>query len=112
MVDAMLVTVHGFWSSPAAWDQLCAVWQSDDELTGMRIHGFGYSSPKKPRLPASRTRVPDLDDIAQTLATEFVTVLAQAPSIAFVTHSQGGLVLQRFLAWMASEGRARELARI
>jgi hypothetical protein len=42
MVDAMLVTVHGFWSSPAAWDRLRAVWQSDDELTSMRIHGFGY----------------------------------------------------------------------
>ena len=29
-----------------------------------------------------------------------------------MTHSQGGLILQRFLAWMISEGRARELARI
>ena len=29
-----------------------------------------------------------------------------------VTHSQGGLILQRFLAWMLTEGRGRELARI
>ena len=53
MVEATLVTVHGFWSSPATWDRLAAVWQADDELNGLRIHGFGYPSPKKPRLPLS-----------------------------------------------------------
>ena len=80
--------------------------------SGLRIHSFGYPSPKKPRLPFSVTRVPDYDDIAQTLATEYATVLADASDIAVVTHSQGGLILQRFLAWMVSEGRARELCRI
>ncbi|HEY6789158.1 MAG TPA: hypothetical protein VI365_17785, partial [Trebonia sp.] len=100
------------WSSPSTWDRLRAVWQADEELKGLRIHGFGYASPKKPRLPLSRTRIPDFDDIAQMLATEYTTVLGKVPVIAFVTHSQGGLILQRFLAWMVSEGRARELDRI
>ena len=108
MVDATLVTVHGFWSSPATWDRLRAVWQADDALDGLDVYGFGYPSPKKPRLPLSWTRIPDLDDIAQMLAAEYTTVLGKAASVAFVTHSQGGLVLQRFLAWMISEGRARE----
>ncbi len=112
MVEAALVTVHGFWSSPATWDRLCAVWRADNELEGLQVHGFGYPSPKKRRLPFSWTRVPDFADIAQMLATEYTTVLGRASSIAFVTHSQGGLILQRFLAWMISEGRARELARI
>jgi hypothetical protein len=112
MLEATLVTVHGFWSNPATWDRLCTVWQADDELKDLRVHGFAYPSPKKPLLPLSGTRVPDFDDVAQTLATEYVTVLANASNIAFVTHSQGGLVLQRFLAWMVNEGRARELARI
>jgi hypothetical protein len=87
-------------------------WRADEELRGMQIHPFGYPSPKKPRLPLSVTRVPDYDDIAQTLATEYATVLADRADIAVVTHSQGGLILQRFLAWMVSEGRARELSRI
>jgi len=112
MVNATLVTVHGFWSNPATWDRLCTAWRADDELEGLQVHGFGYASPKKPRLPFSWTRVPDLADIAQMLAAEYAAVLGRASSIAFVTHSQGGLVLQRFLAWMVSEGRARELARI
>ena len=112
MVEATLVTVHGFWSTPATWNRLGAVWQADGELEGLRIHGFGYPSPKKRRLPLSWTRIPDFDDLAQMLAAEYATKLGTASSIAFVTHSQGGLILQRFLAWMISEGRARELARI
>ena len=112
MVDATLVTVHGFWSDPTTWDRLSAVWRADDELAGLKIHGFGYPSPRKPSLPFSGTRVPDFGDIAQMLAAEYATVLARASSVTFVTHSQGGLILQRFLAWMVSEGRACELARI
>ncbi|MDQ2874511.1 MAG: hypothetical protein M3Y33_06775 [Actinomycetota bacterium] len=112
MIEATLVTVHGFWSSPATWDRLTAVWQADNELQGLRIHGFGYPSPKKPSFPLSWTRIPDIDDLAQMLAAEYTTRVGTAQSVAFVTHSQGGLVLQRFLAWMTSEGRARELARI
>jgi hypothetical protein len=112
VIDATLVTIHGFWSSPATWEPLNEVWRADEELRGMRTHPFGYPSPKKPRLPFSVTRVPDYDDIAQTLATEYATVLADVSDIAIVTHSQGGLVIQRFLAWMVSEGRARELSRI
>jgi len=43
-------------------------------------------------------RVPDYHDLAQTLATEYRVGLAEASNVAIVTHSQGGLILQRFLA--------------
>jgi len=112
VIDATLVTIHGFWSSPGTWERLNEVWRVDEELRGLRIHPFSYPSPKKPRLPFSVTRVPDYDDVAQMLSTEYATVLAGASAIAVVTHSQGGLILQRFLAWMVREGRARELSRI
>jgi hypothetical protein len=112
MVDATLVTIHGFWSSPATWKRLDAIWHADEQLRGLEIHPFGYSSPRKPRLPLSTTRVPDYDDIAQTLATEYTVGLAQATDVAIVTHSQGGLILQRFLTWMLHQGRGRELVRI
>jgi triacylglycerol esterase/lipase EstA (alpha/beta hydrolase family) len=107
-----LVTIHGYWSSPTTWERLNDRWRADAELDGLRIHPFGYESPKMPKLPFSPTRVPDYDDIAQTLAVELITVLADASEIAIVTHSQGGLILQRFLAWMVQQGRARELSRI
>ena len=112
MVDATLVTIHGFWSSPATWDRLDAIWNADEQLRGLRIHRFRYPSPKKPLLPLSTKRVPAYDDLAQTLATEYRVGLAEASNVAIVTHSQGGLILQRFLAWMLDQGRGRELARI
>lgn len=112
MTEATLVTVHGFWSSPATWDRLTAVWAEDERLRGLRIHPFGYRSPKKPRMPFSVNRIPDYNDIAQTFATEYTVKLADAGAIAIVTHSQGGLILQRFLAWMVQQGRGRELSRI
>lgn len=112
MINATLVTIHGFWSSPATWERLNAAWQTDEDLRGLQIHQFGYASPKKPPMPFSATRIPDYDDIAQLLATEYAAVLAGASEIAIVTHSQGGLILQRFLLWMLNEGRGRDLARI
>jgi pimeloyl-ACP methyl ester carboxylesterase len=112
MLNATLVTIHGFWSSPATWERLNAVWYADEQLRGLRIHPFGYPSPKRPQLPFSTTRVPDYDDVAQTFATEYTVQLAQAAELAIVTHSQGGLILQRFLAWMLHQGRGRELTRI
>jgi pimeloyl-ACP methyl ester carboxylesterase len=112
VVNATLVTIHGFWSSPATWQRLIAIWDADEQLHGLQIAPFGYPSPKKPLLPFSTTRVPDYDDIAQTLATEYTVRPAEAHDIAIVTHSQGGLILQRFLTWMLNQGRGRELARI
>ena len=71
MLNATLLTIHGFWSSPATWERLSAAWHADEQLSGLQIHPFGYPSPKRPHLPFSTTRVPDYDDVAQTLATEY-----------------------------------------
>ena len=109
MTNVTLVTIHGFWSSSATWERLDAIWSADERL---QIYPFGYPSPKKPRLPWSATRVPDYDDAAQTLATEYTVRLAGVPDVAIVTHSQGGLILQRFLSWMLHQGHGRDLARI
>jgi len=73
---------------------------------------FGYPAPKKPKLPFYATRIPDYNDVSQTLATEFTIALAHELNIAIFAHSQGGLILQRFRTWMLNEGRAQELTRI
>jgi pimeloyl-ACP methyl ester carboxylesterase len=57
-MDADLVLMHGFWSSPATWDRLTARLRADADLAGLRIRAFGYESPKL-RWPGSPTRVPD-----------------------------------------------------
>jgi hypothetical protein len=112
MIDATLVTIHGIGSSPVTWERLNAIWSADEELRGLRMDPFGYPSPRKPRLPFSARRIPDYDDIAQTLANRYMVHYRDAANIAIVTHSQGGLILQRFLAFMLDEEHGRELARI
>jgi pimeloyl-ACP methyl ester carboxylesterase len=57
-VDADLVLIHGFWSSPATWDRLIYRMRDDPDLVGLRIHAFGYESPKL-RWPGSPVRIPD-----------------------------------------------------
>lgn len=109
-MDADLLLVHGFWSSPATWDGVSSRLRDDPELDGLRIHAFEYESPKL-RWPLSPARIPDYNDIAQSIPAYLATHAPGATPIAVVTHSQGGLILQRFLAWMLTEGRGRELAR-
>jgi hypothetical protein len=112
VVDADLLLIHGFWSSPATWDKLTARLTTDPDLAGLRVHAFGYESPKLPRWSMSQTRIPDYNDIAQSLPAYIAAHTPGDAPLVVVTHSQGGLILQRFLVWMLAEGRARELARI
>jgi hypothetical protein len=80
--------------------------------TRVRVHRFGYPSPKAPLLFRLKLRrIPDYDDLARSLGPWLRAVVPDG-DIAVVTHSQGGLILQRYLAWMLGEGRGRQLARI
>lgn len=45
-MDADLVLMCGFWSSPARWDRRISRLRDDADLAGLRIHAFGYESPK------------------------------------------------------------------
>jgi len=45
-MDVDLMLIHGFWSSPATWERLAARLREDTDLAGLRIHAFGYESPK------------------------------------------------------------------
>ncbi|HZO69177.1 MAG TPA: hypothetical protein VFB74_29660 [Kribbellaceae bacterium] len=109
MIDANLVLIHGFWSSPATWDRLNRRLREDSELDGIALRPFGYESPKLSWRPWAR--IPNFDDIAQSLNAH-LSEFADQDRTAIVTHSQGGLILQRYLAWMLAEGRGRELAPI
>ena len=40
MMDADLVLIHGFWSSPKTWDKLTQRFETDNELRGLRVHRF------------------------------------------------------------------------
>ncbi|MFF0433741.1 tetratricopeptide repeat protein [Streptomyces sp. NPDC004327] len=106
-----LVLVHGLFSSARVWQAFTALIEDDPELAGwVSVHPFAYDSPLV-RLRPDR-RVAETDDIADQLGTFLETELAGAERIVLVTHSQGGLVVQRFLARKLWNGEGRELARI
>ncbi|MGV9354779.1 alpha/beta fold hydrolase [Streptomyces misionensis] len=106
-----LVLVHGLFSSAKVWRAFETLIADDSELAGLvSVHPFEYDSPLG-RLRPDR-RVAETDDIADQLGTFLETELADAERIVLVTHSQGGLVVQRFLARKLWNGEGAELTRI
>jgi pimeloyl-ACP methyl ester carboxylesterase len=106
-----VVFVHGLFSSAGVWAVLEALIAADPELTDfVRINRFEYDSPLA-RLRVDR-RIAEMDDIADRLRTYLSAELGNAETVVLVTHSQGGLVVQRFLARMLQRGQGRDLARI
>ncbi|GAA3279248.1 alpha/beta fold hydrolase [Streptomyces lavendulae] len=106
-----LVLVHGLFSSAKVWKAFQALITSDPDLCDwVSVHPFQYDSPLV-RLRPDR-RVAETDDVADQLGTFLETELADAERIVLVTHSQGGLVVQRFLARKLWTGEGRDLARI
>lgn len=106
-----LVLVHGLFSSAKVWKAFQALIASDPDLCDwVSVHPFQYDSPFV-RLRPDR-RVAETDDVADQLGTFLETELADAERIVLVTHSQGGLVVQRFLARKLWTGEGRDLARI
>ncbi|MER5932957.1 alpha/beta fold hydrolase [Streptomyces sp. NPDC002054] len=106
-----LVLVHGLFSSAKVWKAFHALITTDPELSDwVTVHRFEYDSPLV-RLRPDR-RVAETDDVADQLGTFLETRLAEAERIVLVTHSQGGLVVQRLLARKLWNGEGAELARI
>lgn len=106
-----VVFVHGFHSSGATWDTFESLLTEDPDLAGLVVtKRFQYDSPLV-RIRPDR-RIPKFDDVADQLGTFLSHELQDAESIVLVSHSQGGLVVQRFLARRSRDGRAKELTRI
>lgn len=111
MAQTAAVFVHGVFSAGGAWTPMIELLRSDPEATAnLEMLLFEYPSP--PLSLRLTRRIPDLATLAESLATFYETRCAEYERVVFITHSQGGLVLQRFLAMMLADGRGEELARI
>ncbi|SRR6266498_958099 len=105
-----VVLVHGLFSSASTWrhfDQLIA---TDPALEGLEVLHFEYSSPKIRWSPLKR--IPDYNVIADNFRTYLEVETSSYPGLILVSHSQGGLVIQRYLARMLGDGRGHDLERI
>ncbi|KAJ5471785.1 hypothetical protein N7530_009142 [Penicillium desertorum] len=108
-----LVFVHGFNSSPSVWDQFVSLLNKDPEfrIPPRCCLRFQYATAMfKPWSPL--TRLPTLGTVAGSLRVFLETEAANFDHLLLICHSQGGLVVQRFLAQMVQSGRGIELDRI
>jgi hypothetical protein len=105
-----IVFVHGLFSSANVWRHFDQLIRSDPDLSHLTILNFEYSSPKFNMSPLRR--IPDYNVLADNLQTYLEVEAADQTDIVLVSHSQGGLIVQRFLSRMISKGRGDELARI
>ncbi|MEU0006543.1 alpha/beta fold hydrolase [Streptomyces sp. NPDC006314] len=110
MVDAAVVFVHGLFSSQDTWHPIRRLLEVDPELSGLPVLYFGYESPKFVLNPLRR--IPSYDTLADSLQTFLEVDAKKYDKLVIVSHSQGGLIVQRFLARMVTGGRGAELQRI
>jgi|GEM_PF-6418000 len=105
------VFVHGLFSSKRVWQRFEELFTADGEVSDSvdRLY-FEYDSPLV-NLNIAR-RIPDFGTVADSLATFLDVEGAEYARLALVTHSQGGLIVQRYLAKMLADGRGADLARI
>jgi pimeloyl-ACP methyl ester carboxylesterase len=108
MERAAIVFVHGLFSSSATWESMSKLLLEDPSITErFDLRYFDYSS-KAINLRPTR-RIPNIDTVAEALQTYVATELADYGQVMFVTHSQGGLIVQRYIARMLNEGRGAEI---
>ncbi|HEX2162746.1 MAG TPA: alpha/beta fold hydrolase [Thermoanaerobaculia bacterium] len=108
----LAVFVHGFGSSADCWSRLRELFRSDPTVSaGFDLACFEYPT-RWFNLRFTR-RIPTLKEIAGGLAS-FLETAALAPyrEMVLVGHSQGGLVIQRYLVDKLSRGRSEDLHRL
>jgi pimeloyl-ACP methyl ester carboxylesterase len=105
-----VVFVHGLFSSARTWSALGALMREDGALGDFDRFEFEYWSPFFKFNPLRR--IPNYTAIADTLLTFLETRTSDYRKIVLVTHSQGGLIVQRYLARRLASGHGEELGRI
>ncbi|MFC7261491.1 alpha/beta fold hydrolase [Streptomyces lutosisoli] len=106
-----VVFIHGLFSSEKTWDPLARLLESDEGLTTVTVRRFGYASPKLRRFRPDR-RTADYNDLAERLKAFLHYEAVGHDRLVLVAHSQGGLIVQRYLARMINSGQVQQLTKI
>jgi pimeloyl-ACP methyl ester carboxylesterase len=105
-----VVFIHGLFSSARTWAAFNILMRDDHGLGDFDRFEFEYWSPFFRFNPLRR--IPNYSAIADTLLTFLETRTSDYRKIVLVTHSQGGLIVQRYLARRLAGGHGEELRRI
>ena len=113
MIDKkpVVLFVHGFGSDAGTWATLQTLVAKDVDLTTeFDFRTFEY--PTKWFNLNPWEKIPSLSSTAKLLEAELTTADYADRDIVLVGHSQGGLVIQRYISSKLSDGKGREVARI
>lgn len=111
MAKVVLVLIHGINSDGHAWEPMIDLLEGDPTLgQNVSIVNFEYATGKIELRP-NRT-FPSISAIATALATTVKESVPPQLPIIFAAHSQGGLVVQRYLVQQLDLGRGEDLRRV
>ncbi|WP_448638339.1 alpha/beta fold hydrolase [Geodermatophilus sp. URMC 63] len=106
-----VLMVHGLLSSGKTWDAIASLIGQDQELADVvNLRRFEYSTSLVEMRPTRR--IPEFETVAQALGIFIETSVPKSEPIVVVAHSQGGLIVQRYLAQQLADGKGQDLQRI
>lgn len=105
-----IVFVHGFWSNSAAWDDFLRLLRFGWVGNTFELLTFEYPT-KLFNLNPTKT-IPEIEGCAELLDSFLKRRISGSTPLVLVSHSQGGLVVQRFVADLLQAGRGAELHRL
>jgi hypothetical protein len=108
---AVVLFVHGFGSSSECWKGLLPLMGEDERVTS-RYELATWDYPTKWVEVNLLGRVPRLQELGRALAAELGLPRYRGREITLVGHSQGGLVIQSYLAEELMRGNASALRAI
>ncbi|WP_280499301.1 alpha/beta fold hydrolase [Nocardia cyriacigeorgica] len=106
-----LITVHGILSSSRTWHPLTELVRADSEISG-HVDILNFEYPTRLVNMSVQRKLPDFDELAQYLDTVLREEFDANQPIMVLAHSQGGLIVQRYLAQQLDQGQAERLQRI
>lgn len=102
-----VIFVHGYRSDKKCWNKLIELLKKDSQVKDrFDLKCFGYDTPSV-RFPFRKT--PRIDDIAQQLHEFIESSDFHTRELTLVGHSQGGLIILRYLADMVEAGNGQNL---
>src|SRR3954467_13335691 len=104
----IILFVHGFGSSRKCWIRLIQLLSKDERITS-RYEFACWDYPTSWFSLNLRGRIPRLKEVSRALRNEIDSPRYRGRTITLIGHSQGGLVIQRWIADLLEEGEANLL---
>ena len=104
----LVLFVHGFGSSSKCWKPMLELLQGDEDVTS-RYEFVTWEYPTKWVELNLLGRIPRLQEIGRSLAGEIDSPRYRGRRVTLVGHSQGGLVIQSYIAALLTSGQGAQL---